>query len=214
MILMTRMHGCAVCGCVLALSLSCARPALRREVAEPTQAGQCEDAAAFVAAHQRGPATSTRLRQVVAIPLSIIATGLGYATDVVLLTTGGLVVSVVVCAPVIAVEAAVDSNGDSSGRCIGDLMSAVIDDGPLPGIGEGIYDATREWRCTDLTPLCRELREIAGCYARRGGPGDLERAREQLLVIRKSAQLYGCAATQEKQAVDSDLADVEHLLAP
>jgi hypothetical protein len=181
---------------------ACAAQPSRLEVAQPVAEGRCEDAAAFLHEHQRGPAMSSRVKQVIALPLSYVATGLGYTTDVVLVASGGIILSGVICSPVIVIDAATGGNG-GSGECVSQVADALLREADLPGVGQGIYHATQSWRCADLTPMSKELRSLARCYADRG---DYEKARTQLAVLATSQPVYQCVSKEERQAIDGDLA--------
>jgi hypothetical protein len=190
--------------CLIVMLAGCAS-GVRPELAEPIDAGRCEDAAQFLEQHRRGPTGASRVRQVLTGPLSYVLTGLGYTTEVVLVVGGGLVLSGVVCSPVIAIEVAAEGNGQGSVECVTRVAGALLDDHELPGLGRIIYESTESWRCTDLTPLSQELRALAACHARRGGSADLDKARQQLVMLKESRPIYECVAERERWAIDQAL---------
>jgi hypothetical protein len=74
-------------------------------------------------------------------------------------------------------------------------------------IAGGIVNAVTEGRrCTDLTPLSRDLRAIAACYTERDEPGDRAIGETQLRVLRDSAAIYACVSPEERQAIDREIA--------
>lgn len=196
-------------GAVLALlaATACAH-APAPELSQRIRQGRCEDAVSFLRAHPRGPPVESRLKQVVAVPLSYALTGVGYTTEIAVFVGGGIILSGAVCAPVLALEVAAKSSGQGTVECFGGMLDAVLGDGKLPGFGRGIHAATKDWRCADMSPISEDLRSIAQCYAWRDGEGDLERARQQLDVLVRSEDLLRCVSREERSALERDVAAV------
>lgn len=163
---------------------------------------RCEDAAAFLRGHRRGPPLESRVKQVAALPLSYVLSGVGYTTEAVIVYGGGLVGAVLLCSPVLLVEGAARGSGEASAECVGTMAGAILKDAKLPGLGRNIHEATESWRCADTTPISEDLRAIAECYASRGGEGDLERARRQLDVLVGSREVLRCASREERRRVE------------
>jgi hypothetical protein len=186
---------------LLLLAAGCAH-APPPEFSQRIRQGRCEDAASFLRANPRGPPGRSRVRQAVTLPLSWILTGVGYTAEATVVVGGGIVLSGVLCTPILALEAAVQGDGDATAECVVMALGAIFDDAELPGVGRGIRKATHKWRCADLSPVSEDLRAIAECYAWRGGDGDLERARAQLEVLRSSKDLLRCVSEAERAAVD------------
>jgi hypothetical protein len=187
------------------LSLAACAHAPAPEFSQRVRQGRCEDAVSFLRAHPRGPTVESRLKQVVTVPLSYVLTGVGYTAEVAVVVGGGIVLSGAVCAPVAALELTAKGNGELSGDCFAMMIGTVFADASLPGVGRGIHAATKDWRCADMSPVSEDLRAIAECYAWRGAPGDLERARQQLDVLVRSEELMRCVSKGEKAAVQRDV---------
>lgn len=184
------------------LAAGCAH-APRRDVADPAADLRCEDAAAVVARRSAVP-LHDELRLVLTAPLAYAAAGVGWATDGALVVTVAAGGGLLVCAPVFAFEGAVHGDGEMSGECFASVAGAFISKGP-PGIGRGVYRATRGWRCPDHVQLSREVRAVAGCYAARDAPGDAELARLHLLQLREVRGIWDCLPRSEQREVDGAL---------
>src|SRR5574341_54234 len=183
------------------------------EFSHRVRQGRCEDAVSFLRAHPRGPTVESRVKQVVTVPLSYVLTGVGYTAEVAVVVGGGIIVSGVICAPVMMIEGAAGGSGDVSGECMSAMLGSLFEDASLPGVGRGIHAATGRWRCADMSPVSEDLRAMAGGYAWRGAEGDLARARQQLDILVGSKDLMRCVSKDERAAVDRDVAFVRERLA-
>jgi hypothetical protein len=201
----------ALLGLLAATATACAH-APAPEFSRRIRQARCEDAVSFLRAHPRGPPVESRLKQVVTVPLSYVLTGVGYTAEIAVVVGGGIVLSGVVCTPVLALEGAARGSGEASADCFASMLGTVFADASLPGVGRGIHAATRGWRCADMSPVSEDLRAIARCYAERGGDGDLERARQQLDVLVRSTDLLRCVSDEERGALDEELASVNERL--
>lgn len=173
------------------------------EFSERVRAGRCEDADSFLRAHRRGPPVESRVKQAVALPLSWALTGAAYTVEAVVVVGGGVVGTVVICSPIMAVEVVARGNGVASGECLATMGDAIFSDMTLPGAGRWVRKSTGGWRCADTTPISEDLRAIAECYAWRGGPGDLERAKQQLSALSAAKDVLRCASKEERRKVDA-----------
>jgi hypothetical protein len=149
-------------------------------VAEPVARQDCDAAERVIAERPAPPPAGDGVRRVLTTPLSWVAIGAGYTTDVMVLVLVGTAWSVLICAPVWVIEAAVGGSGEMGGACISGAAEAFWDEGELLGLGEGAADATRSWRCRDLRRRWAETLAVAQCLADRSGPSDLARATEVL----------------------------------
>jgi hypothetical protein len=179
------------------------------EFSQQLRQGRCEDAASFLRGNQRGPPLESRVKQAFTIPFSYVLTGVAYTAEIAIVVGGGIVLSGVICSPVLMIEGAAGGSGNASSECMSSVAGAVFADASLPGVGRGIHAATRDWRCADMSPISEDLRAIAQCYAWRGGEGDLERARQQLDVLNRSEDLMRCVSAREREAVARAIASVE-----
>ncbi|HEX9401978.1 MAG TPA: hypothetical protein VF912_17850 [Anaeromyxobacter sp.] len=187
----------------LALAAGCAH-APRREIAAPAAALRCEEAGVLLARRARTQPLD-ELRLVLTAPLAYAAAGAGWITDGALVVTvaggGGLLV----CAPLAMLEGATHGDGELTGSCFASVAGAVLGAGP-PGVGRGVYRATRRWRCPDHVQLAREVRAVASCHATRGAPGDTEAARVQLVQLRSDRGIWECLPAEERREVEDALA--------
>lgn len=139
---------------------------------------------------------------------SYALTATGYTTDVLVKVTGGVVVAVVVCSPVIVLDAAARSSGSSATeRCIGEL-GVDLAQSINPGLGEKAYSGTADWRGDDVdyTPLSVAMRSVAQCYFARGGKADVKKAMLQMDAI--GGVIYEGSTDDERKAVDVLKGDV------
>lgn len=181
--------------------------------AEVSRAGadlRCEDAARSVAGRARTRPLDD-LRRSATFPLSLVASGAGWVTDGAVLVGAGAAVGGLVCLPVFALEAAARGGGSASGECFFRVSGAVLEATPAPGLGRGVYRATRSWRCPDFVQLSREAGAVAACYEARGAPGDRDAAFETLEQLRRDREIWECLPGRERRAVDAVRA---RLLAP
>jgi hypothetical protein len=165
---------------VVAVTAAACAHAPRREVAEPVAKQDCDDAERVLAEHPAQAPRGDGVRRVLTTPLSWVAIGAGYTADVLVLGLVGVTWSVLICAPVWVIEAAVGGSGEVGGGCISGVAEAFWDQGELLGIGEAATNATRSWRCQDLRRRWAETLAVAGCLADRSGPSDLARATQVL----------------------------------
>jgi hypothetical protein len=166
----------------------------RREVTDSPAALRCEEASSFLA-HPPRPSAAEQARRAVTAPLSYLATGAGAAGGAAVLVPSAALVGALVCSPVIALDAALKGDGEMSGQCVGAIASPIIAGGTV-GAGQGIYRATRTWRCLDRSRESRETRAVARCYAERRWLGDLDVARTLLVGLREP-RIYGCLPDAE-----------------
>jgi hypothetical protein len=183
-----------------ALAAGCAHTP-RPEVARATGDLRCEDAARLVAARARTRPLD-ELRRSATLPLSLVASGAGWVTDGVVIVSAGVAMGGLVCTPIFALEVAARSNGEASAECFVRTSAVFMDATPSPGVGPGVYRATRSWRCPDFVQLSREVRAVAACYEARGAPGDRELALQHLLQLRGVPEIWKCLPGSERHGVD------------
>jgi hypothetical protein len=185
-----------------AVASACAH-APRREVLHETEALRCEEAAQVLA--DRPVDVVDAARRVVTIPLSYAATGLGYAGEIAVVFGGGVAAGVAICSPVIALESASGGTGEASAQCFLGITSGIWASA-RPGVGRGIFRATRVWRCPDLTQASRELRSVARCHVQRGWPDDAAKARALLGSMAGSRRFQECLPAEEREGIAAELA--------
>jgi hypothetical protein len=165
---------------------------------------RCDDALATLLQHPAAPPAGDGIRRAVTTPLSWLAIGAGYTVDVTALAAGSAVGGVVVCLPVMAVEAGLRGSGDTSSGCVASVSGTIWDDGELLGAGKGLKSVTRPWRCPNFTRRIAEVRMVADCLAARNAPGDLDAARALLLPL-TDHQVASCIRSSDQAAIDVKL---------
>lgn len=126
--------------------------------------------------------------------LSYAFVGASYTAEVLWDVTGGTVMFVALCGPmVLAGTAATYVGGDTRIGCIPGRFDAL----EAPPLGRQAVASTRAMRCPEVAPLSRSLRAVASCYESRGGEENLRKAEAQLKAIRKSADFVSCLPADE-----------------
>lgn len=135
---------------------------------------------------------------------SYLVTGIGYTSDFLILFGGGIGIGVVVCSPIVAIEAAAKSSGRASAECIGRISSTFLGsdfEGAI-GLGKTAYKNTESWRCPNLDFLSEGFREVAACHHRKGNQG---KAIEQIKVLKQNSKLIKCLSSEERNNINRDL---------
>jgi hypothetical protein len=172
---------------------------------------RCEDALEHLPEHDRTLHVLDQAQTVAGTAVSYSASGIAYAGDVLLTITGGTLIFVALCGPMIALATASSGqSGSSPGlTCIPADLSAV----KLPHFGKDTFDSTRSWRCPDLSSASTAIRGVADCFAARADHESLQKAKTTLESIAQSSQFSACVAEPEKSHVSGDLKALEEKIA-
>ena len=128
---------------------------------------------------------------------SYLLTGAGYTSDVIISVVGGVGASIIICSPIITLEAIAKSNGEASGRCIGHMSGEIIKAFPN-SIGKTTYESTASWRCPEVDYISKSLRKVASCYQ---SQQQKDKAYSQLQAILEDPLLQRCSSKKERQKV-------------
>lgn len=191
----------ALLSTIAALAVGCAHSP-RAGVTRDTADLRCEEAAQTVSARPRTHPLDD-LRRSATTPLSLVAAGAGWVTDGALVVSAGVTAGGLVCVPIFALELAAKGDGRASGECFVRVGAGVMEVMPTPGIGRGLYHATRSWRCPDFVQLAREVRTVAACYEARGAPGDDAVALATLDQLRTDREIWECLPAAERGEIDA-----------
>lgn len=134
--------------------------------------------------------------------VSYLATGAAYTSEALLRISGGIVLGVVVCSPVIAIEGSLGGNGQVSSECIGKAGSVIFDPPNSYSFGKSTYKQTSDWRCPEVDYISKGLRDISRCYWK---DGQEDKAKKQLGFVTGNEFLYNCLSSDEKERVKSSL---------
>jgi hypothetical protein len=198
---MTRGRAALISTVVAGVGAGCAH-APRADVARDVAELRCDEAAQTVAARPRTHPLD-ELRRSATTPLSLVATGAGWVTDGALVVSAGVTAGGLVCVPIFALEVAAKGDGRASAECFVRVGAGVMEVMPAPGIGRGVYRATRSWRCPDFVQLAREVRAVAACYEARGAPGDGDVGAATLEELRTDREIWECLPAGERGAIDA-----------
>jgi hypothetical protein len=128
---------------------------------------------------------------------SYLITGLGYSSDFLVSFTSGVVSSLAVCSPLIAIELAGNSNGNASGHCVGEVGVAVYDAVSME-LGSKSKKSTERWRCPDLEPVADGLLQVASCYEKKR---ETKLSLDQLHSVADSEVFVRCLSDSKKSVV-------------
>ena len=169
------------------------------------EAGRCEEALEYVPEDGGALRFIGKANQTAGTALSYAATGAGYTADVAVTIVGGSIVLIALCSPAYF-AGAVGAQPTSSSPQQGPLCFPTPSGIKLPTMGASVYRSTAELRCPDLTGLSRSMRRVAACEERKDRPTALERAKQTLVTIESNADFLTCVSSDEKTAVQTDLA--------
>lgn len=126
---------------------------------------------------------------------SYLITGLSYSTNFIVSFTGGVVSSVALCSPFIALDAlvAISNNSGSqnlgiSSQCIGEVGFSAAEK-INPKLGPKSEKATHKWHCPELDAIALGLLGVSQCYENKG---EHKLAQEQLENIQSSEVFQKC----------------------
>lgn len=127
-------------------------------------------------------------------------TGLAYGAEVTVKLVGGIGVPVIICSPVMLLEASLKANGNFSVECMSVVMKVPVFKKTMSkeSIGKKIYNQTEKWRCPDLSQLSQNLRSVASCYEDKNDQVNLEKALTQLDVLKENQFQDNCIDEDEK----------------
>jgi len=138
---------------------------------------------------------------------SYLMTGLGYSTDLIISFTGGIVGSVVVCSPLVALDVLAANNAFQStpisAECLGNFGTK-IGKAINPKLGPAAQKHTEKWKCPDLDSVAEGLMKVSQCYS---SQGQNSLAREQILKMKDSSIYQLCLSENLREKIDSRLED-------
>jgi hypothetical protein len=137
--------------------------------------------------------------------LSYTATGAGYAAEVVANVTGGALIFIALCGPILLAAA---HGGGGHIACLPADISGVK---PVK-LGQKTYDKTAKWRCPNLTPLTQSIEQVAACYVKKGDTDNLKKAEATLSSLEKSDSYFECLSEAEKSRITEKLFDIRKSL--
>ncbi|MBC7712323.1 MAG: hypothetical protein H7177_03235 [Rhizobacter sp.] len=147
---------------------------------------------------------------------SYALTGITYGGEVTFVVVGGIVVGLAICSPLIAAETAAKGSGNISGECFvaAEKVLNKHSDGTKEFYGKKIFDKTSNWRCPDLSDFSQNLREVATCYENKKDYTSLEKAVEQLDIIRNTEFQEECVDDSERTEITKQYSNIMLKLKP
>lgn len=136
---------------------------------------------------------------------SMVGTTASYAvagsiaiTETLLYTTGGIAIGALVCSPIIAIEAASESNGHASIECvvrIGSYATIALAEDSEYSLTQGVWRATEGMRLESYDNLAAYLLDSVECRLERDAPGDRDQAARQLQSLRGDRGIWSRLST-------------------
>lgn len=140
--------------------------------------------------------------------LSYSVTGTAYAADVLVFLSTEVVLSIMICSPIILIDGSLHANGNISGHCI-NSVSKDLDTNP--NLGSKTYEATKPFRCPRVDTISQAVRKVASCYVKKGGTENNEKALKTLQSVRKSEPFYRCLTPSEREVFTQEFDSIWEL---
>ena len=154
-----------------------------------------------------------KTKQVSGTMASYVLTGLTYGTEVTVYVTGGIAGGMLICSPLIVAENVSNTRGIASDSCFR-IVSGMLLDKTFGKelMGEKVYKNTNNWRCPDLTDFSEGLRSVVSCYENKNDIENLEKAKEQLKIIRNEEFQESCIDDKERKEILGQYERIENKL--
>ena len=144
-------------------------------------------------------------KQGVGTSASYLLSGVGYAGEVLVYTSGGLIFGVALCSPIMVVEGVTRSQAGFTGECISKVGGSIMEQGfDSKGVGNDIFQETATWRCEDVDHITKGLRKVTECMAKKG---NTEGAKSQLQALLKDKTVRKCVSRPERKKIKDLIAD-------
>lgn len=136
---------------------------------------------------------------------SYLVTGLGYSTDLIVTFSSGIVGSVVVCSPLLALSTLSESGSHDIGSVTGEcLMNVGTEIGKTlnPNLGPKAKKSTKSWQCPNVDSVAQGLMNVAECYSLKG---DKDSEQLQLKRLHESSIFQLCLSKNVKDEIQEKL---------
>lgn len=194
----------------LAVFFSSCTMNVRDKVIRHADSGCCEQAIAVFEKNAIQEKIWQKAKMISGTTISGTMTGAVLVTETTIYVVPGVAMGVIICSPIIALEASSHSHGYNSGQCVA-MVTAEITEKIVPQkelwLSSKIWEKTQTWRIESYDKLSEMLRNIAQCYAARAMPDDLMTAEMQLLSIKES--IWEKLSTEEQNRVNLLLIEIQ-----
>ncbi|MCR9142971.1 MAG: hypothetical protein NXI24_12020 [bacterium] len=136
---------------------------------------------------------SQKTKRLAGTTASYAAAGSIAVTETLLYTTGGLAVGALICSPILAIEAASDSDGAASIECVvrvGTYAMIALAAESEYSMTQGVWRATEGLRLESYDALAAYLLDSAECRLDRDAPGDRAAATRQLRALQDETGIW------------------------
>jgi len=137
--------------------------------------------------------------------VSVVATGGTAVTETIVYLGGGAVVGILICAPILALEASSKSKSSEGASCVLEVGSKVAVGLAAEGGYEytkKVWDNTNSLRDFDYDDVSKLVRENCECYVKTGQRKDLLTASKQLREWKKEHGIWEHLTKDEKSQVE------------
>ena len=176
-----------------------------KEFNDQIQVDNCEEALRQAPHKQNDFRLISETQKAAGTLLSYSATGAAYTADILLYVTGSAMINIVVCSPFYIMDSALGANNELAKSCQGEAL----DYNWKNSYGKNTFSATKSLRCPRVDTISQAIRKVAGCYLKKGGSENYDKAVNSLQSIYTSQEFYSCLTPPERQAFEKDLALAE-----
>lgn len=172
------------------------------------QHNNCETALIEVPENQNLYKVTRVSQQTMGYLVSYSFTGAAYTAQLVWDVTAGVMASIVLCTPSIALQVAtkgVETQENEQARYGPTCLPANIKPLLAPQLGKQAYQSTEELRCPPLKGLSVSLRKVARCFADRKTDDDRVKAISILQSMKESVSFYQCLPGEEVDSLRVEL---------
>lgn len=161
--------------------------------------GKCEEAALHIPDFKVDKAIEQGITYS-STGMSYVLTSAAYGVDVMYFITGGVVLPVVVCSPLLLLEGKTRSHSHVSGVCLEAVHTEVMKN--QTSLGKKVYKRTEPWRCPDFSFAVENLMKLSDCFRTEG---NYAKARKQLENILDEETFGGCISEDLREKVSKRL---------
>jgi hypothetical protein len=175
-------------------------------------AGRCQQAADELP-HNLGLTILKETKVIGGTVVSYALTGATYTSEFLVKYVGGILVAVAICSPIIAIEAASNSTGEGSARCIGSIGETtvqLINKGK--SWGSQVHLGTQDLRCPDLSSTIESISSLSACFEKDGTRTGLLMAKRHLDLLTNKDFIL-CTDPLRKEKIYASIQRIEERLA-
>ncbi|MCC6276110.1 MAG: hypothetical protein IT569_09650 [Leptospiraceae bacterium] len=168
---------------------------------EHADSGRCEDSLGILQDAEKFDKAKQITKSTISKPLTFLTASGVALLETIVYVGGGTAVGALVCAPVAALEAALDSKSNEGIRCFievgGRAIGAMVKEGNYQ-FTRGFWENTKSVRMESYDELSSALRKSTDCFIKRNHARDKEIARKQILNVKNKRGIWEYISDVEK----------------